>query len=200
MMTNKRAELVPILRSETQARLLAALLLSPEREASITELGDEVGASYGNLHGDVGRMVAAGILAERRVGRTRLIRDAGSPYSKPLAELLLLAYGPKSILEDVLRGVDGIELAYIFGSWAARYSGEAGPMPNDIDLLVIGSPDRDDVHEIVGTAAQALHREVQVVFRTGKAWKSAHDGFAKTVKSRPLVELDLSPSLSSAFI
>jgi predicted nucleotidyltransferase len=36
----------------------------------------------------------------------------------------------------------GIEAAAIFGSWAARAAGEAGPSPVDVDLLVIGRPDR----------------------------------------------------------
>ena len=37
-MTRRVSVLAPILRSETQARLLAALLLRPDREASIAEL------------------------------------------------------------------------------------------------------------------------------------------------------------------
>ncbi|HEX3813589.1 MAG TPA: hypothetical protein VHX59_12165 [Mycobacteriales bacterium] len=45
--------LLPILRGETQARLLAALLLHPGREASISELAGEVGTNPGILHGEV---------------------------------------------------------------------------------------------------------------------------------------------------
>ena len=182
---------MPILRGETQARLLAAILLTQGREASITELGDETGASYGNLHGEVERLIAAGILADRRVGRTRLIRDAGSEYSRPLTELMLLAYGPRTLLEEALRGIPGISAAYLYGSWAARYHGEAGPIPNDIDLLVIGDPDRDDVHDAAAEVASRLRKDVQVVFRTDAAWAESDDGFAQTVKSRPIVELNL---------
>lgn len=184
--------LLPILRGETQARLLAALLLNPEREASISDLAKEIGTNSGNVHGEVERLVDAGILADRRVGRTRLVRDAVSVYSKPLAELLTLAYGPKVLLEHALSGVPGVESAYLFGSWAARYAGQQGPAPNDIDLLVIGNPDRDDVHEIATGVAAQLRREIQVVFRSPKAWKTHSDGFASTVRSRPLVPLDLS--------
>jgi predicted nucleotidyltransferase len=31
-----------------------------------------------------------------------------------------------------------MELA-VFGSWAARYRGERGPVPGDVDLLVVGT-------------------------------------------------------------
>ena len=190
-MTKNGAALLPVLRGQTQARLLAALLLQPGREASISEIAREIETNSGNVHGEVERLVSAGILADRRVGRTRLVRDAGSAYSKPLADLLVLAYGPKTLLENALGPVRSIEAAYLFGSWAARYSGEQGPPPNDIDLLVIGAPDRDDVHDIASTVAARLHREVQVVFRTQRAWQETNDAFAATLRSRPMVQLDL---------
>lgn len=60
--------LAAVLRSETQARLLAALLLQPDREASIADLAREVGADPGNLHAEVERLVGAGILVDHRIG------------------------------------------------------------------------------------------------------------------------------------
>ena len=43
-----------------------------------------------------------------------------------LTELLLRSFGPRQMLTEELEGVEGIEEAYLFGSWAARYAGEAG--------------------------------------------------------------------------
>jgi DNA-binding transcriptional ArsR family regulator len=186
------SSLLPVLRSETQARLLAALLLQPTREASIAELAREIGADPGNLHADVQRLVEAGVLADRRVGRTRLLRaDAGSPLVRPLTDLLLVAYGPKPLLEEALTGEPGIESALIVGSWAARYHGEPGPPPGDVDLVVIGEPDRDAVIEKVDEASRLLGREVQVVFRSPGSWEAAPDAFTRSVRERPTVELDL---------
>lgn len=182
--------LLPIMRGENQARLLAALLLRPGREASMSELAREVNTNVGNLHGEVERLVQAGILADRRVGRTRLIRDAGGPYSKPLTEMLTIAYGPRVRLEEALRDVPGIDAAYLFGSWAARYEGEPGPAPNDVDLLVIGDPDRDEVFERTEAVARQIGCEVQVVFRSPRSWQQGSDGFVRTVRARPLVKLD----------
>jgi len=77
-MTRKASVLAPVLRSETQARLLAAVLLQPDREASIADLARETGSDPGNLHSEVERLVQAGILADRRVGRTRLLHAGDS--------------------------------------------------------------------------------------------------------------------------
>lgn len=190
-MTRKLSVLAPLLRSETQAQLLAALLLQPGREASIAELARETGTDAGNLHAEVERLVRAGILADRRVGRTRLLRASDSPLIRPLADLLALGYGPKTTVEDAMRGMPGIEHAYIGGSWAARYNGENGPFPHDIDVIVIGSPDRDDVTEAVVDALTANGHDAQVIFRTPSAWREARDAFTRTAKTGPLVELDL---------
>jgi hypothetical protein len=190
-MTRKLSVLAPVLRSETQARLLAALLLQPGREASIADLARETGADSGNLHSEVERLVRADILADRRVGRTRLLRASGSPLNRPLADLLVLGYGPKTALERVLRGAAGIDRVYVGGSWAARYLGENGPFPHDIDVIVVGSPDRDDVTDAVVDALAAIGHDAQVIFRSPSAWRDARDAFTRTAKDSPLVELEL---------
>lgn len=188
-MTRKLSVLAPVLRSETQARLLAALLLQPGREASIADLARETGADSGNLHAEVERLVTAGILADRRVGRTRLLRAADSPLNRPLANLLELAYGPKPALEAALRGAPGVQKAFIGGSWAARYNGANGPFPHDIDVIIVGTPDRDEVTDIVVNTLNQMGHDGQVIFRSPSAWKAANDAFTRTAKAASLVEL-----------
>jgi DNA-binding Lrp family transcriptional regulator len=190
-MTRQLSILAPILRSETQARLLAALLLQPGREASIAELAREIGADPGNLHDEVERLVTAGILTDRRVGRARMLRAAESPLARPLADLLMVGYGPKAVAEHALHGVPGVQEAFIGGSWAARYEGENGPYPHDIDVIIVGAPDRDDVTDALVNAMRQLGQDVQVVFRSTDAWRHARDAFTRTAKASPLVELDL---------
>jgi hypothetical protein len=190
-MTRRLSILAPVLRSETQARLLAALLLRPDREASIADLARETGADPGNLHSEVERLVRAGILVDRRVGRTRLLHTSDSPLNRPLADLLLLGYGPKVALEEALQDAKGIEHVFIGGSWAARYLGENGPFPRDIDVIVVGAPDRDDVTEIVVDALTAMGHDAQVIFRSPSAWRDARDAFTRTAKAGPLVDVEI---------
>ncbi|MEE9416534.1 MAG: patatin-like phospholipase family protein [Acidimicrobiales bacterium] len=89
----------------------------------------------------------AGIVKSRRVGNTRLISaDTRSPYFDGLSDILVKAFGPPVVIADALMTVSGIEEAYIYGSWAARYSGVAGERPvHDIELLVLGTADRDSL-------------------------------------------------------
>lgn len=91
------------------------------------------------------------------------------------------------MLAERLAPVEGIVFADVFGSWAARYRGEEGPAPVDIDLLVVGSPDRDGLHDAVVDASRLLNREVNPVIVSQPRWEQSDDGFIVELRARPRV-------------
>lgn len=183
--------LLPILRSQQQAELLAMLLGDPSIELSISELARVTGIPYPSVHREVGRAESAGLLTSRKIGNTRLVKaNVDSPYYEGLADVLTKAFGPVAILSSALVGVERVDAAFIFGSWAARAGGGEGRRPiGDIDLLVLGSPDRADVFGALVSVEQRLGREVQVTFRPSD-WLANGDGtFHQTVISRPMIQI-----------
>lgn len=116
-------------------------LLSPGRECSLTELASKTGASLSSAQREMARAQDAGVVSSRRLGNTRLVTAADSTLTGPLTEFLLRSFGPRQVIAEELAGLAGIEKGFLFGSWAARYAGQAGPAPADIDVLVIGQPD-----------------------------------------------------------
>jgi len=178
--------LAPIFRSDGQARLLSALLLTGE-ELSVTDLAKRAGLAYPTAHREVARLVDAGILSERQVGRTRLIRANGeSPLVKPLREILTVAAGPVVILAEELARIVGIESAFLYGSFAARMLGDAGPAPHDIDVMVLGEPDVDAVYEACARTESAVHRPVNPTILTPEEF-AAPSSFLDNVRSGPAV-------------
>ncbi len=186
-MQAKPPPLLPLLRSRLQAELLALVLLSPGREWTLTELAGRVGASVSSAQREVARAEQAGVVTSRRLGNTRLVTVADSPLTGPLTELLLRSFGPRQVLAEALAGLEGIEAAYLFGSWASRYAGLEGRAPADLDVLVIGSPDRDELDEVAQRAGTRLAREVNVTIRTPQWWRESGDAFHTEVTRRPLV-------------
>ncbi len=91
------------------------------------------------------------------------------------------------MLAEELEGVEGMEKAYLFGSWAARYIGEAGRPPADLDVLVIGNPDRDELDDAAQRAEGRLAREVNFTIRSPAWWREGTDGFHADVTRRSLV-------------
>jgi predicted nucleotidyltransferase len=179
--------LLPLLRSRLQADLLTLVLLTPGREWTLSELAARVGASVSSAQREVARAEQTGVIASRRVGRTRLVTVANSFLTGPLTELLLRSFGPRQVLAEELAAVDGIEAAYLFGSWAARYAGQEGRPPADLDVLVIGKPDRDALDDAAQRAGERVAREVSVTIRSPQWWREGTDGFHAEITRRPLV-------------
>jgi hypothetical protein len=188
--------LLPVLRSRQQGDLLMTVLTDAANEFSLRELEQQLRIPYATVHRDIERAERAGLIQSRKVGRTRLVRaNTESPYFTGLADVLLKAFGPPWVLSRALRSVAGIERALLFGSWAARYHDIDGKRPvGDIDLLVLGRPDRDALYRATSDTAARLGRDVQVTMR-GADWLEHGAGtFHDTVTRQPLVEVPLKRS------
>jgi len=185
--------LLPVFRSQQQAEILALLLGDPDVELSLTELSGRTGAPHPSVYREVERGEAAGLLMSRKVGNTRLVRaDTASPYYAGLSDVLTKAFGAPVLLASVLRGVAGIDAVHIYGSWTARYAGEAGKRPvGDIDVLVLGKPDRDELYGALAEAERRLGRPVQATVRAAGWLASGTGAFHQTITSRPMLELGL---------
>lgn len=179
--------LLPLLRSRLQAEVLTLAMLNPGREWSLTELASRVGASVSSVQREITRAEEAGVVSSRRLGNVRLVKAADSPLTPSLTELLLRSFGPRQVMAEELQGVEGIDRAFLFGSWAARYEGETGRPPADLDVLVIGAPDRDELDDAAQRAESRLAREVNVTIRSPAWWREGSDGFHADVTRRPLV-------------
>ena len=128
---------------------------------------------------------------ELRSGRRSVWADTTSPIFDELHSILLKTIGPRAVLETQLRGLPGVDRALIYGSWARRYHGEAGPLPQDVDLMVIGTGDVGEIRAEADSASRKLGRDVNVTVLMPDEWEKSTTGFVSHVKSAPQVELDL---------
>lgn len=186
--------LLPIVRSRHQAELLAWLLPDPSREASVSDLSRTLSIPQATVSRDVARAERAGILRSRLVGRTRLVSaDPRGAYYQPLTQLLVRSFGLPAVIGRRLRGIEGITHVFVFGSWAARFSGvDTGRPPGDVDLLVLGNLSRDGRHRVYDATADlhaVLGYEVNVTFRATEWIASGTGSFHASVVARPMVEV-----------
>ncbi|SDR04473.1 winged helix-turn-helix domain-containing protein [Arthrobacter crystallopoietes] len=183
---------MPLLRSETQGRLLAELFLHPDREYSLRSLAKGVGVSPPTIQRDVDRLVKAAFLHEKRVGNSRLVRAAiDHPVFQQLADIALFGYGPLAILPDILSRISGISDAFIFGSWAARYSGQAVGHVGDLDVAVIGHPPRRDLFQAAEQASRRLKIETNIQRIGPEQWEDEKDPFVASIRSSPRLQIRL---------
>ena len=193
-MQRKAPPLLPLFRSRSLVLLLAHLLLREEDSLeSVSQLAIKLDLASSTVQRDVELLEQTGIVRSVRVGRTRVVSvDPGCPSLEELRSLFTKVYGPPQILSELLADVIGLREAFVFGSWAARYLGEVGPAPGDIDLLVIGEEkklDANRVYEAARIASERLGREVNVSIVNEDEWRTDHTGFLDTIRERPLLQL-----------
>ncbi len=157
----------PLFRSDGQARLLAELFLSGADELNLNELAGRTGLAYGTVHREVGRLLKAGLLSERRLGQARYVRpNPDSPLTAPVRKLLLVSAGPVPLLAGELCDITGVQAAFLYGSFAARLCGELGEAPRDIDVMVVGAPDPVAVYAACRRVGDLVGREVNPTIMT----------------------------------
>jgi DNA-binding transcriptional ArsR family regulator len=177
--------LAPIFRSDGQARLLSVVLLGAE--LTLTELAERARLAYPTAHREVGRLLDAGIISERIVGRARVIAaNDASPLVPPLREILLISSGPVALLAEEFSRLDGIDFAFLYGSFAARMRGVGGASPHDIDVMVIGAPDAGAVYDASARVEELVHRAVNPTILT-RTEAEGDSGFLTQVFSHPTV-------------
>lgn len=187
------SQLFPLFRTDTQGSIVAELFNSPEKEWTTAELEQRTGASAPTVSRELARLVAAELVRDRRYGARQKTFQASRthPLFAAVSEIANYSYGPVPVLESVLGDVPGIAEAFIYGSWAARRTGEAGRPPQDIDVLLVGSPDDEQLDGALREAEHHLQREVNVTRMSHDRWHAADDPFTRSVRERPLHPLRL---------
>ncbi len=177
--------LAPILRSSSQGRLLAALMLDPEKAWTLADLARQVGVDPATASREIGRASEAGLVNNRRVGSARLVSaNQAARHFAAVREIVLAAFGPPAVIGEEFADIAGAAAVIIFGSWAARSAGLPGRPPGDIDVLILGVPDRLEVYDVAERAERRLGVEVNATIRSVEEWAGS-DRFLADVRARP---------------
>ncbi|MGL5850475.1 MAG: MarR family transcriptional regulator [Phycicoccus sp.] len=189
-MRSQAPALMPIFRSQHQASLLAWLLLHPSQEYTLSDLARRLGVPLTTLQREAGRLVEAGLLRDRTIGRARLLQaNTEHRATTPLTQLLELTFGPLAVIAEEFTALPRAERVLIFGSWAQRYNGTPGPPPGDVDVLVIGRPTRADVYDAADRAQARLGMQVNPTIRTAQQWDDDADPLITQIKSADVVDV-----------
>ena len=119
--------------------------------------------------------------------QARLIRgNPDSPLTAPLREILTIVNGPVVLLAQSSRASTGPSRPSSTARFAARLRGVDGPAPNDIDVMVVGTPDVDEIYEARTRVEAAVHRPVNPTILGAEEF-AAESGSLDIVRSGSIV-------------
>lgn len=187
-MRTSAPSLVPLFRSEMQLRLLALLLLQPERSWTLQELTEPLAAPQSSIHRELGRAEAAGIIRRDTTARPHRFRAAtDDPLYEPLATVLRLSVGIEEQLRAALQRPD-VLAAVIHGSWASATRRPG----SDIDLLVVGDADLRELRRLVRPIGKTAGRTIDLTVMTAdefRGLRAERSSFVRRVLEAPTTPL-----------
>ena len=149
-----------IRRESTEARLLALLTSTPGREFHTRDLVRRIEGSPRPVHLALEKLERQGLIASRRMGPLRLWHmDPKHPLYGSLRELYARTVGIAARIRDVIAAQEGVDLAFIFGSYARADD----DLASDIDVLVLGKPDWGSLEGTSTKLFDELGRQVNII-------------------------------------
>lgn len=116
-----------------------------------------LGVDPTNLSRELSRLEREGLLRSEVEGRQRYYSiNPDYPYLKPLFAMLRGSIGIVPTLQRALQGIEGIEVAYIYGSFAK----DEADASSDIDVLIVGTPEHAALAAEIRRAEKTLKREI----------------------------------------
>ncbi|HEV2150108.1 MAG TPA: nucleotidyltransferase domain-containing protein [Longimicrobiaceae bacterium] len=154
--------LASVLASPALARLVIHFALHPDAPIHLRALGRRTRLGRRSLENELRRLEAQGLIERWREGRNVLFRAVQEhPGWRAMREMVRQFADPAEVLSGALALVDGVEAAFVFGSFAR---GDTRP-DSDVDLFVVADEAvRQDLGREAAEASILLGRPVEVLW------------------------------------
>ena len=178
------------MRSKARQRLLAYYFANPTARLHLRDLAGQLDIDPSNLSKELRRLETEGLFRSELSGRQKYFQlNRDYPLFAEVRSIVSKTIGAPSLLAQALKKIEGIEEAFLYGSFASSQQDAS----SDIDVLVIGAPRSEALAEAMHRIERQLGREVSYTVLTRKEFDSrrAHkDAFLENVwrnKRIPLV-------------
>lgn len=167
--------------SRIRAKILGWFFTHPEESFFVRQIATILQEDPTNLSREMSKLENLGILTSKKIGNTKHFQaNPHCAFFRELKGLVLKTAGVAGQIKVALERLTGVQFAFIYGSYA---KGEE-KAHSDVDLMIIGDVDLNQLDPLASSLEKRLGREVnyllfsQVEFQ---AKKRAKDGFLMDV-------------------
>lgn len=146
-----------ITKSKLREELLTLYFTTPNKKYYLRELERILNFSVGNIRRELIKLESTGLfLSENKGNLVYYYLNKSYPLFKELKSIIFKTSGAPKMLQNILNKFDGIDRAFIYGSFAKGEEREG----SDIDLLIIGEVNEDKLIEVISNVERKLQREI----------------------------------------
>lgn len=170
-------DVLKFVNSKTRKELLLLFFTNPEEKYYLRQLEKILKISPGTLHREIKNLEESGIIKSEPLGNSIFYQaNNESPLYNEIKSIIFKTIGLEGSLKEIVNSVDGVEIAFIYGSFAKG----AENARSDVDVLIIGEfndrPLIDKIYEL----EKKTEREINYHTYTKKEWddyKKKKDSF-----------------------
>jgi len=150
-------EILQITKSRLREGLLNLYFTNPNEKFYLRELERILSFSVGNIRRELIKLKKIGLfLTENKGNLTYYYLNKSFPLFQELKSIISKTSGVPRMLEESLKKIQGIEYAFIYGSFAKGEERET----SDIDLFIIGKIDEGRLIDEANKLEKKLQREI----------------------------------------
>lgn len=178
-----------IFKSKTRKELFKLYFTNPEGEYYLRELERLLDTPVSMIRKELIRLEHEGVFLSYKKGNLLYYSiNKLYPLFAELKSIVFKTVGVEGALRQVLAKVKGIELTFIYGSFAKKSENAA----SDIDLFIMGNVNEDQLIREVRKAEEGFKREINYTLYTREEFKkkkAKKDSFILDLIENPKVFL-----------
>lgn len=163
--------------SRIRAKLLGWFFTHTDEQYFVRQVAPIIQEDPTNVSREMARLESFGILVSARQGNLKQFKaNKNCSFFNELKGLVLKTVGISGQMEAAIREIPGIELAFIYGSFAKGLE----RADSDVDLFVVGDVDLNIIDTVLQDTEKAFGRTINYVVYDLKEFKeklAARDGF-----------------------
>jgi predicted nucleotidyltransferase len=177
------------LRSKLRQQLLAYYFTNPTARLHLRDLAQRLNIDPSNLSKELARLEREGLFRSEVNGRQKYFQlNREYPLFREVRSIVAKTIGAAPLISQALKVIDGIDQAYLYGSFARNQQDAA----SDIDVLIIGSPRPESLAQAMQKLERQLGREINYTILSSKefaARRARRDSFLENVWQNKRVTL-----------
>lgn len=181
--------LLEVTKSRLRQKILTYFFTNPQANLYLREISSLLKEDAGNLSKELTKLEKAGIFVSFLRGNQKYFSlNRNYPLYREFKTVIFKTTGVEGSLGEILRQIEGIDTAFIYGSFAKNKENPA----SDIDLFIIGKPDEDKLMEKIEGLEKRLQREVNYNIypkEEFKARKKKKESFILNILKAPKIIL-----------
>lgn len=150
-------DITNIFRSKVRKALFRLYFSNPESEYYLRDLERILAIPVSIIRKELMRLEEDGIFMSEKKGNLSYFHlNKSYPLFDELKSIVFKTIGIKGLLKGILEKIKGVEVAFIYGSFAKNEENAK----SDIDLFVMGKIDEHELVREIGKLEKVLKREI----------------------------------------